>query len=55
MSVRTVRIKVYRTTCGNCAAILEYTESDVLRKISSVYYGGIEILHYITCQIVITK
>jgi len=41
--------QIKRITCRNCAAILEYTQSEVDSKIVRDYGGGTDTYHFITC------
>jgi len=38
-----------RTTCGNCASILEYTKSEVQEMNVSDYVGGSDLVKFLNC------
>lgn len=41
--------KVKKVTCGNCASVLEYVQSEVVESKSYDYTGGYDIVHHIKC------
>lgn len=40
---------VKRTTCRNCASVLEYTQCEVKNFTSYDYGGGSDIVYYVNC------
>ena len=41
--------EVKRITCGNCASVLEYVQSDRRQDYSTDYTGGRDFYNYIQC------